>query len=163
MLEEPVNLMNSDEAEALTNQGVIYLRQQQWEEAIACFQTSLTFFQLQGDRVSVGANLTNLGLAYEQLGRIEETIRAHEEALSIFETEGDRESEAKALTNLAKIYGDRQDFDRAIAFLKWDLAISEALGDRPPPDKPKRCITWGYITDARGASLKWCPVFPKAC
>ncbi|WP_139295214.1 tetratricopeptide repeat protein, partial [Planktothrix tepida] len=77
-------------AGSLTNLGLAYWSQGQYQKAIEFFQQSLSTSQEIGDHNGVANSLNNLGLAYRSLGQYQKTIEFNQQSLSIFQEIGDR-------------------------------------------------------------------------
>lgn len=72
--------VNPDDVEALTYVGLIYLRQKQYDQAIATLQKAV---KLKGDRLVLAVAWNNLGCALQARGKLDEALKAYLEATKL--------------------------------------------------------------------------------
>jgi len=80
------------EGQTLNNLGAVYARQRRWDDAIACYERSLTICWELGDRYGEGLTVANLGVAAEARGDLSSAHQHWRKALAIFETLGAQEA-----------------------------------------------------------------------
>lgn len=115
-------------ARQLNYLGVIALEQQRFDEAVACFERSLTICLEISDRDGEARALNSLGIVNRRQRRFDEAIACYEQSLALRRQLGDREGEDKALNNLGNAFAEQQRFDEAIACFERSLAISREIG-----------------------------------
>jgi tetratricopeptide (TPR) repeat protein len=118
------------EAHALTNLGVIHLRQDRYQQAIDHLQQALTLARTTGDRNSEARALTNLGLTFELLGDYEQAGDQHRQALALVREISDRAAEARTLSNLGIIDQRQGRYQQAGDQHRQALALAREISDR---------------------------------
>jgi tetratricopeptide (TPR) repeat protein len=91
------------EAYALTNLGVVHMRQGRYEQAAEHYRGALPLFRETGDRVGEARTLTHLGLVNWRQGRYQQAAERHAQALTRYRETGTRIGEANALSNLGLV------------------------------------------------------------
>ncbi len=97
---------NNDQAREVsqrTGLGVMYLDENRFDEALACFSAGLELASRIGDQ-RAEANLTNnVGVIHRELGRFDDAVRYFRRTLVLDETSDMPQSQALTLANLGQI------------------------------------------------------------
>jgi DNA-binding SARP family transcriptional activator/Tfp pilus assembly protein PilF len=118
------------EATALTNLGLVGLRQGRCQQATGQLQRALALFRETGDRTGEGVALSTLGIIDWELGRYQQATHHFERALALYRETGDRIGEARALTNLGAVDQLQGNYQYAADHLHQALALHREFGDR---------------------------------
>jgi tetratricopeptide (TPR) repeat protein len=120
----------SAEAHALTNLGLVHMRQGRLQEAADQHLKAIETARAAGDRVCEARASTNLGGAYWLLGRYEDAARRHQDALDILRDLGDPLGQAQAFGNLALVQGLLGKHEQELANHHRALVIFREFGHR---------------------------------
>ena len=118
------------EGQALNDLGVVYAELEQFDEAVTCYQESLTIRQRVSDRRGEGQTLFNLGTTYIDLDQFDNAVTAFKNALARFREIGHKDGDVMALDKLGVVYARLGQFDEAITYYEESLTISREIGDR---------------------------------
>jgi DNA-binding SARP family transcriptional activator/Tfp pilus assembly protein PilF len=118
------------EATALTNLGLVDLRQGRCQQATDHLQQALAMHGETGDRTGEARTLTNLGNLYFQQGRYRQATDHYRQALAMHGETGDRTGEARTLTNLGAVDARQGRYRQAISHHQRSLALFRETGDR---------------------------------
>ena len=118
------------EANAITNLGLIDLRQGRYQQAAEHHLRALDLFRDTSDRTGEARVLGNLGLIGFQEGRYQEASSNHRRSLALYREIGDRTGEGRALTNLGDVYLRQGRYQEAAEFHKQALSIFRQNGYR---------------------------------
>jgi tetratricopeptide (TPR) repeat protein len=113
----------------LNNLGVAYREQHLVDEAIACFQESLSLSRKNGSESTRALTLMNLGAAYREAGADTDAIACHESALAIARDRGLTEVIGKVLSNVGNVYRRLSQTDEALKAYQEGITYSRAAGD----------------------------------
>ena len=117
------------EGRALNGLGEAFRELRRFEEAIGCYQESLTICRESGERHGEGQILNNLGIVYGELRRFGEAVDCDQESLAIFREAGDRHGEGQVLSNLGIVYGELRRYEQSVDCLEESLAIRRRTSD----------------------------------
>ena len=67
-------------AMAWTNQGLILVRQQRFQEALGCFEEALALFQQSAEPMRVAEQWGNIGSAYRDLEKPDRALENYQQA-----------------------------------------------------------------------------------
>jgi tetratricopeptide (TPR) repeat protein len=126
----------SAEATALTNLGLIDLRQGRYHKATEHHLLALVLFQETCDRIGEARVLGNLGLIEFQEGRYEEAARNHRSSLALYREMGDRNGQGRALTNLGLVEERQGRCQEAAECHQQALNLFRELGNRAAQPYP---------------------------
>jgi len=118
------------EGEALTNLGVLDMRQGRHPQAAAHLQQGLALFRETGDRSGEVRALGNLGIIDLQLGRYRQATEHLQQALALFREMGDQAGEARALASLSMIDIRLGRYGQATEHIHRTIALFRGVGDR---------------------------------
>jgi tetratricopeptide (TPR) repeat protein/transcriptional regulator with XRE-family HTH domain len=118
------------EAEALTNLGVVELRQDRYEQATAYLNQALALRRQTGSKIGEARAVINLGVAAMRQDRYAEAVAYLNDAVGLYRATGDRVGEAHVLANLGGVHGALGLGEQAIDELQRSLALSREAGDR---------------------------------
>lgn len=71
-------------ATSLANMGGVFIRQEKWELALACYEEAKQIYIQLGDKHKLATTLNNLGVISFNTGEIEMTKRLWQEAIEIY-------------------------------------------------------------------------------
>jgi len=117
-----------EQAHALANFGIVYLRLGQPGRSADCHQQALTLYRQLGDRAGEARTMTNLGALAERSRRYEASLDHFTRALALYRQVGDRAGEARVLANLGTrevLLGRHQ---VAIGYYEQALALNRQTG-----------------------------------
>jgi tetratricopeptide (TPR) repeat protein len=117
------------EAHALTNLGLVHLRQGRHGHAADHFEQALTHFRETNDTAGEARALGNLGLIHFRQGRYAQAVDHYRQALTLFREGGDQVNEARALGELGVVYGRQGHYAPATTHLRQGLALFRMIGD----------------------------------
>jgi tetratricopeptide (TPR) repeat protein len=114
-------------ARAFNTVGSLYAYQGKYEEALAYFDTSLTYSILIKDSSEIASTYGNIGSIHSDLGNQKKALKYIYLALDINETLQDSIQVTNSLNALLSIYIDQNEFDNALVVGKQidDYQISE--------------------------------------
>ncbi len=118
------------EATALTNTGIVHLRQGRNQQAASCFRQARSLAGQAGDRTGEARALHNLGLATDAQDRHAEAADYLQQSLELFRALGDRIGEARATVNRGNASRRQGRYAEAVDHLQQSLELFRALGDR---------------------------------
>jgi tetratricopeptide (TPR) repeat protein len=116
------------EATVLNAIGIVHRHRNEFDEAIACFETSIRIKEDLGDKRGVAASLGNLGLVYKTVGKTDSALAVLERSLTIKREIGDKVGISTALNKIAQIYELRGRFEEALGYYERSYEIREELG-----------------------------------
>jgi tetratricopeptide (TPR) repeat protein len=116
-------------ARALAGAASLAQGQGDYEDAVGCYEASLTICRDLGDRRGAGRALIGLGVVAANRGTTAEATARLEEGLALAEEVGDDAAVATALAGLGHLACDLLDFPRAADLYTQGLARLRALGD----------------------------------
>ncbi len=118
------------EATALTNLGLVDLRQGRYQQATERHQRALALFRETNDRAGEARVLGNLGLIDFQEGRYRQASGHHQRSLTLYREIGDRAGEGRALTNLGLVEERQGRCQEAIDHHQQALWLFRESGNR---------------------------------
>ncbi len=118
------------EAYALTNLGVVHLRQGRYEQAAEHYREALPLFREAGDRSGEARTLTHLGLVNWRQGRYELAAERHRQALTRYRETANRVGEANALSNLGLVWWRQGRYEEAAGGHRQALVLYRETGRR---------------------------------
>ncbi len=117
------------EAEAISNRGINYWAQGEYEKAIEEYKTAQQIYKqlhLEKEYTSI---LGRMGVVYYSSSNFTKALDVYWESLKAFEKNGDKERVAKILGNIALCYANMDKNDKAIAYYQKAIAINKELKD----------------------------------
>jgi len=111
----------------LNNQGLIYVQQERYDEAMVSFQQAHGLFMALGDRQGQGRQLENIGSVHRDMGQYEQAIEPYLEALKIFEEIEDHFGLANQYANVAYIHIMNRDPVTALEWFRMALPLYERI------------------------------------
>jgi len=129
-----VELLGDRENPAITgflrhNQAEVLLQLDRCEEALDCFELSLTARRLRGDRFGESITLAGLGRAYCLLDRHDQALVTFEAAVRRCQEVGNQEDEWEILLCRSEIWLRRGAFASAVADLRRAGDLAAQVGD----------------------------------
>jgi tetratricopeptide (TPR) repeat protein len=115
--------LRADIVDALAS---LYLRHQQYQQALEQARNALTLRERIGDLARIANSLNNLGLVYRGLGEYANAINTYEEALVTYRKLGNQEAMAGALLNIGSAYFFLNQPQIAIAYYQQSLTLCQA-------------------------------------
>lgn len=119
------NLPEPVYAEVLNVMGLVAHGRQQWQEALAHFEQSLSTYRALEEPYQIARLLTNRGVVLRQLGRWDEAEANYREAIRLFQASGDQIEQFKAVQNLGNIFLMRQAYEAAIRQYQQAVPVFE--------------------------------------
>jgi tetratricopeptide (TPR) repeat protein/serine/threonine protein kinase len=118
------------EAKRLLETGVIEFQQDNYEEAMRCYQGALEIFRMHGYRSGEILGLNRIGIFYQRVGQMERAIEFYTQALDIAREIGDKRYEGITLGNLGNGFRAQGQHERAIEFYTQALDVAREIGDK---------------------------------
>jgi tetratricopeptide (TPR) repeat protein len=118
------------EATALTDWGIVLIREAKLQEAVAKLQEALTLTRQLGDRSGEADVLSYLGLAWRNLGQADQAFASLENSLALARAEIDQNCEKTALFHLGLTYATIGQHVQAVTFFERALALARAVNDQ---------------------------------
>jgi tetratricopeptide (TPR) repeat protein len=118
------------EVTALTDLGIILIRQGDARRALGQLQEALTLARQLGDPNREGDVLSYLGLAARHAGQLQVALSYLEQALDFARQAGDRYAEKTALFHLGLTYSSMASPAQAVQFFGEALVLARAVKDR---------------------------------
>ncbi len=116
---------------ALVEQGNVYLRLQDDDLALDCFNEALgTVDKVRDDRSAAGL-LLGLGILCRSRGEDDKALSYAFQALALFRRANAKHLLAAMYHHLGQLYGGRNQWDRASGYYEQSLVLSQSLGNRP--------------------------------
>ena len=142
------NIDDTTNAKALNYSGLALDSIGQYDNALICYQKSLSISQQIGDKSGEGTTLNNISQIYKARGDYDTALTYLEQSLSIRQQIGDKAGEGATLNNLATTAHAKGDYDTALTYLEQSLSISQQIGDKAGEGATLNNIS--QIYDARG-------------
>lgn len=101
----------------------------QFEEAIATFQSAYNISVIQKDSLSMAKLRNAMGVAYYYQSDYNNAVYYYQEALTLSEVSSYQEGQSHALNNLGVIYRHRRNFKKALDIYLRSLEIKEKQND----------------------------------
>jgi tetratricopeptide (TPR) repeat protein len=117
------------EAIALTNLGLVDLRQGRYPQATGYLREALALHREAGDQAGESRALHNIGIANFEQGGYRQAAGHFQEALTLYRGLGNRVSEARALNNLGLVDTRLGRYQQAVGNLQRALALCRDVGN----------------------------------
>lgn len=118
------------EADRLFDQGLQQYRDNQYEAAIAFWETALQIYRKIRDQPGEAKTLLNQGRLSFTLSRYGEALQFSSEALPLFQALNDREGEAAVLLLQGNVYFSLARYEEALQLYNQALPIFQAVQNR---------------------------------
>lgn len=118
-------------AMARTNQGLLQVRQQRFQDALGCFEEALALFEQTDERIRVAEQWGNIGSVHRDLEQPERALENYQRALAIYRELGHTERIADQCTNIAYTRFMQQDHADALRWYREALTLYTAAGSEP--------------------------------
>ncbi len=118
------------EVEALSNIGVTYEAQSDYDEALSYQQRTLELRKKLGDDLKTANTLNNIGIIHDERGEAKEALDHYFEARKIYEKAGDKEKIAMVSSNIGIVLKGQKDFKQAASHYRKALSIYQELGNK---------------------------------
>ncbi|MFZ1947259.1 MAG: tetratricopeptide repeat protein [bacterium] len=118
------------EAQILNAIGVVYNRENKFEQAIDHYQASIKIKEELKDKRGIAASLGNLGLVYEILGRRDDALAVLTRSLEIKREIGDKLGTSTALNKIGQILRSDGRFEEALANFERSYEIRKEAGSK---------------------------------
>ncbi|MBD2498161.1 tetratricopeptide repeat protein [Nostoc sp. FACHB-280] len=119
-----------EEANALLNLGLGYLRTGDYSKSLEVIQESLNIFVRIKDSDGEKIALNAIGLIYSNLGEYQKALEFYQKAISMSRYIGDIALEGIVLSNLGTVYRNLEDNQKALEYYERALFIFKRVGDR---------------------------------
>ncbi|MEA5574504.1 tetratricopeptide repeat protein [Calothrix sp. UHCC 0171] len=119
-----------EEANALLNLGIGYLRTGDYSKSLEVIQKSLNIFTKIKDRDGEKIALNAIGLIYSNLGEYQKALNYYQHALSMSREIKDIASEGSALSNIGTVYRNLADNQKALEYYEQALFNFRHVRDR---------------------------------
>lgn len=116
-------------ASALTDLGILYLREGAAPQAVTHLEEALDLVRRLGDRLRETDVIGNLGLAVMAVGQSQRALELCEQGLVYARADGDLFAEKTALDQLGLVHAGLRDPGRAIGYFEQALTLARKLGD----------------------------------
>lgn len=136
------------EAAALGSAGVVSVKLERFNEALALHRRALAIHKAIGEKLGQALDFGNIGDIDERLGRYQEALSAHREALKLDRALRNHTREAGDLNNIGLAQFDLGQYDDALASHRQALAIDRAV--RNPEGEANDLGNIGRISLQRG-------------
>ena len=128
-MEPPAAGVDKSEAQKLAEQGRLYYRQGELDEALAHLQRAHGQYKATGDLNGVAETANDIGVLYTVLRRRSEAEKWLHEAHRMFVEMQDYDGEAQTLGNLGSMFRAMGDLKQAAANLQLAAARFHLVGD----------------------------------
>jgi two-component system, sensor histidine kinase PdtaS len=105
--------------------GLVYLLQNDYDNAIDTFNKALSLFEYIGNKEGIANVYNNIGIMYDYRDYHDTAKGYYFKALNIFKSLGLSEGSGRVYNNLAGIYSD--DSNRKVALMYYDSCLYEAI------------------------------------
>lgn len=112
----------------LNNLGNVYQDLGDFDQAIACFDSSLALKRRLDEPRSLGPTLVNLAMLHFQQHDYRQTLDLLYEARQVFQTKQDRLSLINLMFNLGAIYEQLEDCHTALGYYRYGIDLQEDMG-----------------------------------
>ncbi len=118
-------------ASSLNNLGVVFMDQEEYEEAITYYIKAMEVRQLANDTVGVALTKINLGLIFKKQGIYDKALGYYKEAIVVLEKFNEQKHLEVALLNMGAIYNTINDYEIAKQYnLKLLKLANESASQR---------------------------------
>lgn len=118
------------QAKAVNAQGVVFLIQGKYDNALKKFDAAKKYYEELNDRKGIATSLNNIGLAYNNKGDLDNAMDYFSESLEIREALGDKKGMATSIHTIGNVYQSRGDFGNALKHYLRSLKLKEETGDK---------------------------------
>lgn len=115
---------------AINSEGVVYLIQGKYDNALANFNKAKTIYEELKDRERIATMLNNIGLVYNNKGELENAMDYYTQSLKIREEIGDKKGMGTSIHTIAYIQQSQGDFGNALKNYLKSLKLKEETGDK---------------------------------
>ncbi|MHA1930174.1 MAG: tetratricopeptide repeat protein [Candidatus Thorarchaeota archaeon] len=116
-------------ATLLNRRGNIYLRKGNFEDALHCYEQSLSIFEEIGGKQGEGESLYSIGTIQWRNGDLDLALWYFKKSLAVREEIGDKYGVASSLNAVGIIYRRKGDLNVALEYYKQSLALNEEMGN----------------------------------
>ena len=114
---------------ALNTKGLALHVLSRYDEAINCFNNSLSIFKQIENRKWSGVCLNSIGLIYLAKGNYQQALNYFKKSKNIFEEIGDKKNLGNTLTNIGIINKNKGNYKEAMLYYEKSLKVREEIGD----------------------------------
>ena len=125
------DLQNAAAASVYTNMAIAHQRLDQSEEALSCFEESMSIRERIGDREGLSRSLNNKGMLHRSRGETDQALTCYQQSLRIKVSLGNRQGAATTHYNIGNVHAQIGEFARARAEYERSLELRRKIGDRP--------------------------------
>lgn len=118
---------NEGIVDAISNIAVIYLKQEDYEQAIFYLKKSYTLQKNDEDRYTI---FNNLGIAHEKMGRYNQALKYYFKSYELCVKNSEYKKQAIPLSNIGGVYLIQGAYDKALVQFKKVIEIEERNGLR---------------------------------
>lgn len=147
---EPVEEMQPDETQSRIDEGRLYYRQGEYDQALSTLRAAYEQCKNQGDLRRMAEITNDLGVIHTVLNQWTEAEKHLNEAHSMFTNLQDYSGEAQALGNLGSMFRARGDLQQAAANLQLAADKFHLMGDNE-----RRAMTLKVLSMVRLRQLRF--------
>jgi tetratricopeptide (TPR) repeat protein len=118
------------EALALTNLGVVAIRQGEDQQATGYLQEAHGLYRDSSDLIGQARTLHNLGILDHRCDRDDRAVRQIQQAIRLFREAGDRVGHIHSISFLGKVHSQLGNYELAAECQQDALILSREIGDR---------------------------------
>ena len=125
-----------DQADILSNMGVVYSDTGQPQKALDYFQQALSLAQVLGGKSLQAAKweqaniLSDIGNVYSDTGQPQKARDYNQQALHLAQAGGDKSQQAIALISIGQVYLDTGQPQKALDYFQQVLLLAQAVGNK---------------------------------
>jgi CHAT domain-containing protein/Tfp pilus assembly protein PilF len=112
-------------AGSLTNIGILYHQQGNFEQALDYYHKALAIDEESGDKMEAASDYEDMGILFRQQGKADQALEYHQKALATYESVGAKSHIALSLSHIADVYRVKGDSLRALDYYERSLKIGE--------------------------------------
>lgn len=114
-------------ASSLNNLGVVFMDQEDYEEAIKYYIKAMEVRQLSNDTIGVALTKVNLGLIFKKQGIYDKALTYYKDAIETLEAFDQQKHLEVALLNMGAIYNTLKEYDTAATY---NIKLRNLAGQR---------------------------------
>lgn len=120
----------SEKSRVLTNLGVLYQNDEQYDESLKYFEESLQIKIKQNDKRGMALIYNNMGISHYFKQDFDNVLAYFSRSLAMYRELDDKRGQAMPYFNIGEIYfEEKQDYSKALYYYKKAFDIEQELGD----------------------------------
>lgn len=117
-------------ASSYNNMGIIYMYQNNFSDAMQCYQTALEVYKENNNLPGATNTYGNMSGIYMYLGNYPEALKINFSVLKIHEANHDTQRVASTNNNIGQLYLNQKKYNEAINYFSLALKLYQSINDK---------------------------------